>query len=310
MSDQQYLRKVSLLIGDDSGKALDLSELRVVFRVMQGRVSTPHYADVRVYNVGSETSSKVRNEFTRLYLQAGYESSGMATLLNGTLIQKRLGRENGVDTFLDLMAADGDEPFNQATINTTLAPGATLQDVHQSILKSLYNFGIRQGQTAEFPKQSLSRGKSMYGMVRDYLDELARSTGTDWHFSQGALNMLPQLGYLGDPTKAVVLTRDTGLIGMPAQTIDGINVRCLLNARITVGTLIQLDNRSIQLAKYNPDFKAINENLPDLSADGIYQVLSVNHYGDTRGQEWYTEMICSSINGTQPMTAATITATP
>lgn len=307
---QQYIRKFSLLVGDATGAGLDLSDLRAVFRIVQSRVSTPHHVDVRIYNLSDETANRVQNEFTRLIIQGGYEETGLALLLDGTLIQKKRGRENGTDTYLDMVAQDGDAAHNQATVNTTLAAGATLEDVHKSLLKALGDFDIRAGITADFPTQTLARGKTMYGMVRDYLDDLGKRTGTDWHFSNGKLNMLPKLGYLGDPNRALVLTADTGLIGMPTQTIDGIIVRCLLNGQITVGALIKLDNASIQLAKYNPDYTAINENLPSLANDGVYQVLAVNHYGDTRGQAWYTEMICSSIGGTQPTSSVNIAAVP
>ena len=44
MSVQQFGRKVSLIIGFDSGEALDLSELRIVFRVQRGDLQTPNSA--------------------------------------------------------------------------------------------------------------------------------------------------------------------------------------------------------------------------------------------------------------------------
>lgn len=309
MADQ-YLRRCSLVVGKASGEALDLSDLHIRFRVWQGITSTPHHATIRVYNLSADTSNRVQNEFTELQLQTGYGDDSLTGLFSGTLIQKRAGRENGTDTFLEMLVQDGDTAYNWCVVNTTLASGYTLADVHGSILKALGDYGIQQGVTPQFATTAAPRGKTMFGMAREFLDDLSETSGNLWHFSGGELNLHPKVGYLGDPTQALVLTSETGLIGMPAQTIDGIIVRCLHNANIKVGALIKLDNMSIQRARYSADYQAINEAIPSLANDGLYKVLTVTHEGDTRGNAWYTEMICSAEDGTQPITQATVSVVP
>jgi len=34
----------------------------------------------------------------------------------------------------------------------------------------------------------------------------------------------------------------------------------------------------------------------DVAADGFYRVLVAEHTGDTRGQQWYTELVCLTLN--------------
>ncbi|WP_261378567.1 hypothetical protein [Burkholderia sp. KBS0801] len=74
MSIQQFGRKVSLIIGLDSGEALDLSDLRIVFRVRRGDLQTPNSARIRVYNV-STTTARRAERVTRVVLQAGYDGN-------------------------------------------------------------------------------------------------------------------------------------------------------------------------------------------------------------------------------------------
>lgn len=306
----QYLRQCSLVVGNAAGDALDLSDLHIRFRIWQGTTSTPHHATIRVYNLSNDTSYRVQNEFTQLQLQTGYGDDDLTGLFSGTLIQKRDGRENGTDTFLEMLVQDGDAPFNFSVTNATLAAGWTLPGLHSTLLKGLASYGIVEGLTPDFAPTRFPRGKVLYGMTRDHLNLLGDLSGSDWHFSGGKLNLLPRVGYLGDPSKALVLTAETGLIGMPAQTIDGIIVRCLHNANIKVGALLKIDNQSIQRARYSADYQAINEAIPSLANDGLYKVLCVTHEGDTRGQAWYTEVICSAEDGTQPITQRTIAAVP
>jgi hypothetical protein len=306
---RQYLRKCSLVVGDPSGKALDLSDLHVRFTVWQGTTQSPHQATVRVYNLSDATKVRVQQEFTQLQLQAGYDGI-FGQLLLGTLIQKRAGRENGVDTFLEMIAVDGDTAYNQSVINTTLAAGASPTDIQRSIVKALSDYGVSMGGAPELPATQLPRGKVMFGMTRDHLRQHARATDTTWNFSAGQINFIPVNGYLGDPGQALVLTAQTGMIGLPTQALDGIIVRCLLNPNVKVGTLIKLDNASIQQARFSADYQALNEKLPSLADDGIYKVLAASHVGDTRGNEWYTNIVCSSINGTQPYTQSTLSVVP
>ena len=69
MGTPQYGRKVSLIVGQDSGAALELSALRVVFHVRRGDLQTPNSAAIRVYNVSETTKQRIEKEFTRVVLQ-------------------------------------------------------------------------------------------------------------------------------------------------------------------------------------------------------------------------------------------------
>ena len=46
-------------------------------------------------------------------LQAGYENGAYGIIFSGTILRIRTGRESATDTFLEIMAADGDIAFNK-----------------------------------------------------------------------------------------------------------------------------------------------------------------------------------------------------
>ena len=59
----------------------------------------------------------------------------------------------------------------------------------------------------------------------------------------GKLQMVNENKYIHE---AIVLNSETGLIGMPQQTMGaGVNVRCLINPNIRINGLIQLDQASV-----------------------------------------------------------------
>ena len=119
------------------------------------------------------------------------------------------------------------------------------------------------------------------------------------------MTMIPLDGYL--PTEAVVLNSSSGMIGFPEQTDQGIKVRCLLNPKLKIGTRAQIDNKSInqtiaQASNAIPvgqlpfDQRAGLTLLADVSNDGEYFIYVVEHAGNTRGQEWYSDLICLAID--------------
>jgi hypothetical protein len=76
-------------------------------------------------------------------------------------------------------------------------------------------------------------------------------------------------------------------------------VRCLLNPRIYPGTKIHINESSIQRAAFSPATRDSAQNvmlesgLLSLAGDGVYKVWQVGHVGDTRGDPWLNEMVCT-----------------
>ena len=136
---RQWLRRCSLLVGPKEGDALELGELRVAFTVKVSEQETPNSASIRVYNLSEATAGRIRKEFTRVILQAGYQGN-CSVIFDGNITKVALGQEGGpgagknggegegLDTCLEISAGDGDRAYNYALVNTSLAAGSTPDD--------------------------------------------------------------------------------------------------------------------------------------------------------------------------------------
>jgi hypothetical protein len=288
-----WLRACSLVVADKSGKGLELGELRVKFSTKKGDTETPNSAEITVYNLSEETASRMQKEFTRVVLQAGYQDN-LGVIFDGNIRQTRQGRENGTDTWLEITAADGDRAYNFATVNTTLAAGSKPADRVKACQQAFADKGAGAGHVPDLGGEKLPRGKVMYGMARKHMRDTADSTGTSWSIQDGKMQMVKNKGYL--PGEAVVLTHETGLVGTPEQTNEGVKVRCLINPQLRIGGRIKLDNKSIQKAK--TDLKMGAQRPPKMDSDGFYRILKVEFSGDTRGNDWYADMICIGLDDT------------
>ena len=297
----QWIRKASLIVGDDAS-ALDLSNLHFRFQVRQQDMQVPNHADIRIYNVSEATAKRARDlvEGGTVVLSAGYDGN-FGTIFRGSIIQVRTGKENPVDSYIDITAGDGDWGYNIARLSKTLAAGSTTKDHIAAGLEAMGPYGVTRGwMPDDLPNKPLPRAKVMFGMARDMLEDAARTAGADWTIHNGEMHVINKLAFL--PGDVVVLTSATGLIGMPEQQIDGIRIRSLLNPSIVAGRVVQINNRSLQELRMPLDANGAGPYSlrPKFDDDGFYRSIVVEHTGDTRGHEWYSDIIGVGLN--EPIT--------
>lgn len=308
IDEKQFIRKATLIVaaGEDG---LDLSELRIRFKVTNSDNESPNTAVFRIYNLSPDTVRKITGrtpvEFTRVIFQAGYENAYFGILFDGTIKQFREGKENATDTYLDILAAANDIEYNFGICGATVAAGSTSAERGSLIAKQM---GLELGQVPAFSTGGvLPRGKVLWGMGRALMRCEADSAGATWSIQDGKVQVVPLAGYL--PGEAVVLNALTGLIGIPEQTEQGVVARCLINPKLRIGGLVQINNDIINQTS-QADLRASGfpeRNLPEgqlpydryagvqlfanIAADGFYRLYVVEFIGDTRGQDWYADII-------------------
>jgi hypothetical protein len=296
----QYLRACRVTV---NGVTVDGESFRIRFDTHQALAGTPHHVNLFIYNLKPETIARMRKEQGKVEIYAGYiENPGL--IFQGQAIQIRNGRENVTDTYVHVLATSSENGRNYATVNEAVAKGHTFNDRLQLAVKSMKEHGIRPGTIDDLGSKKFPRNFVFSGMTHDLLREICEATGSTWHVWGDKLHVLKRDTTL--PGSIVVMNSDTGMVGLPEQTLDGVIVRCLLNPRIYPGTKLKIDEASIQRAAFTPAIagSANNELLKDggilgIAADGIYKVWQVGHVGDSRGDPWWTELVCTS--GEKPL---------
>lgn len=308
-----WLRSISLKVGDDSFSSTftqgDPWDLRIRFNIVIPNNHTPSFADITITNPEPQTALKIaKKQGDVLTLQVGYQETG-SVVFEGSIPRAIYGRESPTDTILKMHAVDGDLAYNQAYVNTTLKAGSTGMDVYQACLQAMQQATgkqkIKQGDLVTEKLQQLvfPRSQTLKGPARDFLTEISQDDSVKalWKIDRGKLDVVALNE--SKPT-AVLVTGDTGLIGQPEVTFQGIMVRTLINPQITINSLIQLDvtpmqnewdfgegagnNFGIDLVGAGP----AEPYIASVADDGIYKVLQMNIYGDTYGTPWYMDLTC------------------
>ena len=292
-----YGRRWSVVVANDSS-ALDLSELHITFSIEQQDVETPNNATIRIYNLSDATTVRLLSkEYSRVVVSAGYKNGPYGVIFDGTIKQSKRGRLDQTLTYLDILAADGDEAYNFGVISQSLAAGATVKDQIDAVASGL---GVDIGSLPEFANlgdPEIIRGKVLFGLAKDRARQIALSNNARWSLQNNKFVMIANDAYItADP---IVLTSNTGLIGLPEQTQDGIKVTTLLNPKLIIGKPVKIDNKSIQAALFDVAYGALNF-FPTISYDGLYRIVISEFAGDTRGNDWYSYLTCFSIDPAVP----------
>ncbi|KAB0545525.1 hypothetical protein [Pantoea stewartii] len=337
---QNWMRHFELQLVSENKPGISLSDFKVTFDIERNDNRWPATANFKIYNLSPETQNRImQREFSKIIIIAGYDGiapdytrdqvdverqlepeqvgqtagSNFGVLFSGEIRFAVTGKENITDSWISIQACDGEQAFYNAFISANLQRGYTKRDVYNLLMDNLKPYGIVPGVVPEFPSVVYPRGATFYGPVRDYLSTLAEDLQATWQFSYGRLDMIQK--DVATHT-AVVLNADTGLIGMPQQTIgNGVNIRCLINTRIHLHGLVQLDQASVYRAELSGDQVvkaggplreretngnltvsglAQKENPANIATDGVYIVRYIMITGDTRGKAWYMDMACEA----------------
>lgn len=283
--------------------------LRVTFEIWQpSNYGAFWYGDVSVYNLDEATQAKMFSlvgEGTEVIVNAGYIGGPYGEIFRGRVLQPMWERENVVDFKTTLRCLVGREVLSEGFISANRSAFASQDDLVRQMAKSAMTPTLQAtGQPvtwsvnadSSLQNKNLERGKVMFGSPRKYLDQIARDNYMQWWYDSNDNVQIQDITKNLDPN-VLVYTPQAGIVGTPEQMIvqtpaltrSGVNFRVLLDPRIRVtypAKQVKLDMTSIvQLKREIGKFPTI------FDSTGTYIVAGVRHIGDSRGNDWYTEVI-------------------
>ena len=281
---QQWMRKYQVIVG-----SLDVSALRCVFNIEKSVNETPNFAQIVLYNLAASSVAQIKAG-DKIILSAGYENGNFGMIFTGEVVQPFITREAGTDTLLHLICQDGDVFLNSAFTAKTLEKGSTIKDVVDTcatLPQKKISDKIESG-------EAYIRGKVLFGQSAAYLKGVAQATDTQFFVSDEEISIVGAEDY--EDGLAVDLNADTGLVGDPNQTDDGVSAKCLLNPSIKLNTLVHIDASAIAAkAMTNAESK-----LSSFSTNGVYRVVKLTYEGDTDGDPWYCTFDAITQDGASP----------
>lgn len=230
-------RVVAVDVGPPGASGVRVQGLRIAFNVKRSSSSTVDPASVRLWNPSDGTIGAVRRPGNVTRLFAGYESAGQ--IAYGTLVRDtfRVNRD-GVDTIAEWQIQEvAQESRNIAISESFRGPirASVLIDRFLS-LTAWARGSVRLPVDVEF-----STGYAIAGRLYDALDDITRSCGATWVVEGGVLSVWPA----GEDRRrtGTLITPDSGMVGSPRETEDGIEVTTLLDPGASPGDIVRVRSR-------------------------------------------------------------------
>jgi hypothetical protein len=279
--------------GDDS--------LRCTFEIEMATLQWCWQAVVKIYNLNMSTQNTVIEGGDTVNVFAGYEADSLpdALIFQGRIWQPTWEKVDGVDTVLSLRCFFGLFETNSAPLNITFPGGSTHLACVQQVTAML-GIPIEGIDTDALSKKKLPRGKPTFTNVIQFFAQIAEDNHLHFWWGWNGINMRSLIPSIDTaelvfgppfpnevtihPQNAVLYTPT--LIGTPQQTQQGITFQVLLDSRIKLAQMVQLDQSTVR--QINRQIGTFPASL--LDQDGLYIVIGIRYIGDTRGNDWYTEV--------------------
>ena len=299
-----------------SSSAWEPEALRVTFDIQQTAIPSPWwFADISVYNMNAPSVQQALFNAQWITLKAGYQSvalagadgssSSLAVVWSGAVMQVLYERDSVVDLKVTFHCLATD-PKIARNINFNMGRNASQAQVVSKMVEAVPSVATQNTLPDALSSNQYVRQRTVFGTTDKYFGQIAQGNNMQWFkAAKGAyLGQLqsstatPDIVY-SPPIPPTPLpanwnltpspTTSYTILDSPQQTDSGVEFKVLLDPRLIVKLpplLVKIDNAVIRQMKANLPQTA----LFPLDVDNLYIVAAVRHYGDTRGNDWCTDI--------------------
>jgi hypothetical protein len=250
--------------------AVEVTDLRVQFKVTRGLTKTPPQADVIITNLSETTRTSLETKPLLVQLDAGYDGTPRLLFIGDMRFAMTELKPPDWETLLQL--GDGDCHHRWSRVNRSYAPGTTYLTALQNAAKS---FGMKlPDNVVKDPalQQQFATGHVSQGATRDEFTRLLAPFGYHWSIQHGQL--LVQRDDEVVPGEFYAIDEENGMIGTPqfgspprSGKPPHVHVDTLLYPELMPGKLVQLTSKALK---------------------GKFKIVRTEHHGDSHGDRWTT----------------------
>lgn len=241
---------------------------------------------LNIYNLPTSIRGQIALEsYSLVTVLWGYKDEGddkMSELFMGNLQRMVFEKEDATSNVTKMWLYDSGNFKSLDFFTGSYINGINYYQIAQDILTK-GNYSEDSIQLSEKLKQYAVIGnKSFYGSSNDAMAIIAKETGLVYKSSYSqSVCLLPseitaqdtavQFSYYDKNTQRV--ESKSGLVGIPSMSDDGLYLECLVNPKLTVNKLIQIDNSVISI---NQEGAVPNtEYGSSLDPDGLYVIVNM-----------------------------------
>lgn len=260
----------------------DAYQFRVVFDIDIRPGETLVFADIRVYNLSKKSTVKQQST---IEFRAG-RTNRVDTIFKG-YVTNTFRERDGASVVQRFLCKSGDPVNDRGSLNSSYSQGVQLLDVLKDIAQQWPRpLDIEESQ---FEGISLTSGYMIDGDIAQELNQLAQAYDFDWFQDRGRLVITKRSAPRTTPVTEI--SQFTGMVGIPEVTRgpNGVGVFVINRLDPYFRANGQIEIKS-EYQTFNAGNLFVTELAGDARANGIYNIVSLRHRGDSHGNLWVTEI--------------------
>jgi len=257
-------RNSAIIIGDTKATGL-----RIVFDLEKTkRGPEANKGTINIYNLNETTRVTSQRPDIIVILEVGY-GENFEQLFIGN-ISKSATKRQGANMVTTLTIEDAGKALREVRFDKSYESGISIKTTIKEVAQTFRDaagviVGNLAGVFASVDDKKEQSGLALSGMAKDVMDNLVGKLNLEWSMQDNNFQLLQP--DQGTQEEAVLLTPQTGLLGVPAKRgDDGIEFVSLIIPRIRPGRLVTIHSEHI--------FETV-------------KVTKATYRGDTHGQPWH-----------------------
>lgn len=271
---QLYKRKWRLVAGTDNEQSIEVTALRVTFKVKRVHRAEANGSQISIYNLNKTSRARLSEALEKgltATLEAGFENA-FPLIFQGR-IARVVHEHPGSEWISTLESDDGSAQLARSRITQAFKKGTKVSDVFATVANKL---GVGIGNALEqFKEGNFERGITEFagGMVlngtgKAVLDQLTQTAGLEYSIQDEQIVVTRK----GEPLagQAALLSPETGLVGTPEPGEKGrLRAKALIRPGLNPPRRVELRTKRVS---------------------GFYRIDSTLYGGDTHGNDWYATL--------------------
>lgn len=279
---------------DGSNNTVLLKGLRCQATILSyqgGQTPAGSQLQMRLHGMRGEDMAKLSTlgfsagTYVKNYIEvsAGDDASGMSEVFSGNIASCLVDYNAMPDVGVDLLAFDGYTQQFAPVAGISYRGAMDVATMIQSICAQAGLKFINNGVTTKLSNHAAG------GTAISQIQDICFAAGIAWSLQNGTLSIWPKLGNKDDTI--IAIDANSGLVGYPMYSAQGVDVVSLFNPAIQVGRRMKVTSSTPNL---NPQatlrFIGQKPNMEKPSGDGTYHIFSVTHdlSSQTPNGPWFT----------------------
>ena len=276
------VRKTSIPETGASGGVteLTLAGERISFSIEKNDESSANTAKISIYNLNQNSRAFFSEKALTVQLFAGYkglENDEILDVIFNGEVTKVATERNGVDIVTTIEAADSLTDVASIFFNATYKAGNTHRKIIIDIIKRL---NVTYSETA-INRLSFSSSKTNSSTVysdksSNILTRLLANEGYKYSIQDGVFEItsIKDTNIMqASAVDILIIAKETGLLGFPVKTNDGVIFTSLINTKIRPGSIVNVKSLVLEM-------------------DEKFIVKTVKYNGDTHRENWEITAEC------------------